>query len=64
MERTSIIFRKPFNNLSGRHSSRTQRMEKRATKTLGIVVGAELLSYNRHFRNIRILILAKNKKFI
>uniref|UniRef100_A0A0R3RSU5 G_PROTEIN_RECEP_F1_2 domain-containing protein n=1 Tax=Elaeophora elaphi TaxID=1147741 RepID=A0A0R3RSU5_9BILA len=42
MKRTSAIFRRPLNRgsyLSGRQCSRTQRMEKRATKTLGIVVG-------------------------
>ncbi|VDK62189.1 unnamed protein product [Onchocerca ochengi] len=42
MERTSKIFKTPLNrgnSLTGRHCSRTQRMEKRATKTLGIVVG-------------------------
>ncbi|VDO27669.1 unnamed protein product, partial [Onchocerca flexuosa] len=40
MDRTSKIFRTPLNrgnSFTGRHCSRTQRMEKRATKTLGIV---------------------------
>uniref|UniRef100_A0A1I8F007 G_PROTEIN_RECEP_F1_2 domain-containing protein n=1 Tax=Wuchereria bancrofti TaxID=6293 RepID=A0A1I8F007_WUCBA len=42
MERTSTVFRRTLNrgnSLIGRHCSRSQRMEKRATKTLGIVVG-------------------------
>ncbi|KAM3715768.1 Dopamine receptor [Dirofilaria immitis] len=42
IKRTSKIFRRPLNrgnSFSGKHCSRTQRMEKRATKTLGIVVG-------------------------
>ncbi|VIO98437.1 Uncharacterized protein BM_BM4963 [Brugia malayi] len=41
-ERASTVFRRTLNrgnSLIGRHCSRSQRMEKRATKTLGVVVG-------------------------
>ncbi|VDK78235.1 unnamed protein product [Litomosoides sigmodontis] len=49
MERSSTKLRRPLNcssnDLSIRRFNRTQRMEKRATKTLGIVVGMVLLCF-------------------
>uniref|UniRef100_A0A1I7VG04 Uncharacterized protein n=1 Tax=Loa loa TaxID=7209 RepID=A0A1I7VG04_LOALO len=57
-ERTSTIFRRPLNrssSLTGRHCNRTQRMEKRATKTLGIVVGMtnSIFVFHTFFKNMR-----------